>query len=166
MLSKVQRFFIATVTTAAFAVAAGQAQAAKSTITLSIGDESSPLGASSWGASNSGTAHSGGGAGAGKVNIADLSVSKDTDAMTPSLVRAVATGEHLQQVAVQFTNGIFTSSYCLKDAFVTSVSNSATAGAERPVDNVSFSFARFTFKVGTAAFSFNIVENSPDTNPC
>src|SRR4051794_24926685 len=51
--------------------------------------------------------------------------------MTPTLIQAVATGEHLQQVAVQFTNGIFTSSYCLKDAFVTGVSNSANAGAER-----------------------------------
>jgi hypothetical protein len=51
-----------------------------------------------------------------------------------------------------FTNGNFTSSYCLKDALVTSVSNSASAGAAPPVDNVSFSFARFTFKVCTTAF--------------
>ena len=67
---------------------------------------------------------------------------------------------------MQFTNGIFTSSYCLRDTIVSSVSNGASAGQERPSDNVTFNFARFTFKVGTTAFGFNIVENTPDTNPC
>jgi len=166
MHTNVQRFGLATLTIAALALAAGPAHAAKSTITLSFEDQSSPLSAYSWGASNTGTSHSGGGAGTGKVNVGDLSVTKETDAMTPSLVRAVATGEHFQQVAVQFTNGIFTTSYCLKDALVTSVSNSASAGAERPFDSVSFSFASFTFKVGTTAFTFNVVENAPGTNPC
>jgi type VI protein secretion system component Hcp len=167
MHTKVQRIGIAAAMTTAALLAAGPAQAGKSTITLSIGDQSSPVSAYSWGASNPVSVGSGGGgAGAGKVNVQDLSVSKETDAMTPSLIRAVTTGEHLQQVAVQFTKGVFTSSYCLSDAIVTSVSNGASARQDRPTDNVSFNFARFTFKVGTTAFAFNIVQNVPDTNPC
>ena len=156
----------AALTTAAAALVSGQAQAANSKITLSIGDQSSLISAYSWGASNPGSTHSGGGGGAGKVSVSDLNVSKETDAMTPSLVQAVATGEHLQEVAVQFTNGVFTSSYCLKDALVTSVSNSASVGQDRPFDSVAFNFARFTFKVGTALVAFNIVQNAPDPNPC
>jgi type VI secretion system secreted protein Hcp len=156
----------AAVTTAALAFAAGPAHAAKTTMTLAIGAQSSPVSAYSWGATNSVSAHSGTGGGAGKVSVQDLSVTKETDAMTPSLVRAVATGEHLQQVAVQFTSGVFTSSYCLSDAVVTSVTNAAGAGDERPTDTVSFDFARFTFKVGTAAFAFDLVQNAPDPNPC
>jgi type VI protein secretion system component Hcp len=168
MHTKVQRIGIAAaMTTAALALAAGPVQAARSTITLSIGDQSSPANGYSWGASNSGSVGTpGGGAGAGKVNVGDLSVTKETDAMTPSLVRSVATGEHLQQVALQFTNGVFTSSYCLRDAMVSSVSNGASAGQDRPTDSVTFSFARFTFKVGTETFGFNIAENVPATNPC
>src|SRR3954451_18656359 len=155
-------------TTVALALTAGQAHAAKntSTITLSIGDQSTPVLAYSWGASNSGTTHTGGGGGAGKVNVHDLSLSKETDAMTPSLVRDVTTGERLQQVAVQFTNGVFTSSYCLKDVIVSSVSNGASAGADRPEDTVTFDFARFTFKVGAAAVAFDLLQNAPDPNPC
>jgi type VI protein secretion system component Hcp len=156
----------AAVTTAALAFAAGPAHAAKTTMTLAIGAQSSPVSAYSWGATNSVSAHSGGGAGAGKVSGQALSVTMETAAMTPSLVRGVATGEHLQQVAVQFTSGVFTSSNCLSDAVVTSVNNAAGAGDERPTDTVSFDFARFTFKVGTAAFAFDLVQNAPDPNPC
>jgi type VI secretion system secreted protein Hcp len=167
MHTKVQRVGMAAVMTmAALALGAGPALAAKTTMTLSIGDQASSINAYSWGASNSGSTHSGGGGGAGKVNVQDLSVSKETDALTPSLIRAVATGEHLQQVAVQFTNGVFTSSYCLQDALVTSVSNGASVGQDRPTDNVTFNFARFTFKVGSSAFAFDILDNTPDTNPC
>jgi type VI protein secretion system component Hcp len=154
------------VTTAALALAAGPAHAAKSSMSLAIGSQSSPVSAYSWGATNSGSAHAGSGGGAGKVDVQDLSVTKETDAMTPSLVRAVATGEHLPQVAMQFTNGVFTTSYCLKDVVVSSVTNNAAAGDERPTDQLTFDFARFTFKVGAAAFAFDLVDNAPDPNPC
>ena len=40
----------------------------------------------SWGVSNSGSAHLGGGAGSGKVNIQDLSLTKYIDVATPDLV--------------------------------------------------------------------------------
>ena len=166
MHTKVQRIGIALAVTTAALLAAGPAQAAKPTITLSIGDQSSLLNGYSWGASSTAISTPGGGGGAGKVNVQDFSLTKETDAMTPSLIRAVVTGEHFQEVAVQFANGVFTSSYCLRDAIVTSVNNSASVREDRPTDSVSFGFARFTFKVGTTAFGFNVVENTPDTNPC
>jgi type VI protein secretion system component Hcp len=156
----------AALTTAALALTTGSAQASKTTMTLAIGDQSSPLSAYTWGATSSATTHSGGGSGAGKVDIQDLNVTKDTDALTPSLVRSVATGEHLQQVALQFTNGVFTSSYCLRDVVVSSITNAASAGDDRPTDTVAFNFAHFTFKVGTSAFAFSVVDNAPETNPC
>jgi type VI protein secretion system component Hcp len=166
MHTKVRRIALAAaLTTAGLALATGSAQASKTTITLAIGAQSSPLTSYSWGATNSVTAQ-GGGAGAGKVDVQDLKVTKDTDALTPSLVRSVATGEHLQQVAVQFTNGVFTSSYCLRDVVVSSVTNAANAGDDRPTDAVAFNFARFTFKVGATAFGFDLVDNVPDANPC
>jgi type VI protein secretion system component Hcp len=162
-----RKFVIAaTATAGALALAAGPAQASKTAMTLSIANQSSPVSAYSWGATNSGSAHSGGGGGAGKVDIQDLTVTKDTDAMTPSLVRAVATGERLPQVALQFTSGVFTSSYCLKDVVVASITNAANEGDDRPTDNLKFDFARFTFKVGTGAFAFDLVQNAPDPNPC
>jgi type VI secretion system secreted protein Hcp len=48
----------------------------------------------SWGLSNSGSAHVGGGAGSGKVNVQDLSVTKWVDASTPKLVLACCNGTH------------------------------------------------------------------------
>src|SRR5947207_3599725 len=48
----------------------------------------------SWGMSNSGSAHVGGGAGAGKVNIQDLSFTKYIDKSSPTLDLACCTGKH------------------------------------------------------------------------
>ena len=48
----------------------------------------------SWGISNSGTAHMGGGAGAGKANFQDISVTKYVDSASNALLLACATGEH------------------------------------------------------------------------
>src|SRR4029078_5404415 len=49
----------------------------------------------SWGLSNSGSAQTGGGAGSGKVNVQDLSVTKWTDKATVDLQLACATGAHI-----------------------------------------------------------------------
>src|SRR6185503_10736585 len=46
----------------------------------------------SWGMSNSGSAHVGGGAGAGKVNVQDLSFTKYIDSSSPSFYLTVCTG--------------------------------------------------------------------------
>ena len=49
----------------------------------------------SWGASQSGSAHMGGGAGAGKVNVQDLSFTKYIDSASHALLLACCNGEHL-----------------------------------------------------------------------
>src|SRR6516225_3086721 len=48
----------------------------------------------SWGLSNSGSAHVGGGAGAGKVNVQDLSFTKYIDKSTPDLLLGACNGKH------------------------------------------------------------------------
>jgi type VI secretion system secreted protein Hcp len=50
----------------------------------------------SWGMSNSGTAHMGGGAGAGKANIQDVSLTKYVDASSAALMLACCTEENEQ----------------------------------------------------------------------
>src|SRR5271163_751857 len=48
----------------------------------------------SWGMSNSGTAHVGGGAGSGKVNVQDITISKYVDSSSPKLILACCNGTH------------------------------------------------------------------------
>src|SRR3954467_12460750 len=48
----------------------------------------------SWGMSNSGSAHVGGGAGAGKVNVQDLSFTQYVDASSSALMLACCAGTH------------------------------------------------------------------------
>src|SRR5437763_14257572 len=48
----------------------------------------------SWGLSNSGSAHVGGGAGAGKVNVQDLSFTKYIDKASPDLMLGACNGKH------------------------------------------------------------------------
>ena len=48
----------------------------------------------SWGVSNSGNAQVGGGAGAGKVNVQDLSFTKYVDSATCPLLLAASNGKH------------------------------------------------------------------------
>jgi type VI protein secretion system component Hcp len=153
-------------TIGALALAAPAKADKNSSIALTIGDQTSAINSYNWGASNPATHTGGGGGGAGKVNFSDFNVSKDTDAMTPTLVRDVATGEHLPQIAVAFTQGAFTTSYCLQDVIVTSVQNGASTGQARPSDSVAFNFSRFTIRVGSAAFAFDILQNAPDPASC
>src|SRR5438094_9556158 len=49
----------------------------------------------SWGMSNSGSAHLGGGAGSGKVNVQDLSLTKYIDLSTPDLMLSCCNGKHI-----------------------------------------------------------------------
>ena len=51
----------------------------------------------SWGLSQSGSMHVGGGAGSGKVNVQDISLTKYVDKATPSLMRTCCNGEHLTE---------------------------------------------------------------------
>src|SRR6202035_2380841 len=54
----------------------------------------------SWGMSNSGSAHVSGGAGAGKVNVQDLSFTKWIDKSSPSLMLACCNGKHFDKATL------------------------------------------------------------------
>src|SRR5881628_2321709 len=54
----------------------------------------------SWGMSNSGSAHVGGGAGAGKVNVQDLSFTKYVDKTSPDLMLACCNGKHFDKATL------------------------------------------------------------------
>jgi type VI secretion system secreted protein Hcp len=54
----------------------------------------------SWGASNMGTSATGGGAGAGKVQFSDFSITKSVDTASPKLMLACAQGQHIKSAVL------------------------------------------------------------------
>src|SRR5437867_11809387 len=58
----------------------------------------------SWGLSNSGSAHMGGGAGAGKVNVQDLSFTKYIELSSPDLMFACCNGTHFPEATLIVRN--------------------------------------------------------------
>jgi type VI secretion system secreted protein Hcp len=104
----------------------------------------------SFGATNSGTAHLGGGAGAGKVNVKDLSVTKYVDKASPNLLLFCANGKHVPEcVLVVRKAGESALEYIkltMTDCLITSVVTSAAQGQERLTENVGINFAEFSYE--------------------
>jgi type VI secretion system secreted protein Hcp len=97
----------------------------------------------SWGVAQQGTAGHGGGAGAGKVNVQDVSIAKLVDSASPSLMEAACQGQHigsglltlrkagkeqLEYMKIKFTDVLITSW------------QTGGAGAGETFEQVSFSF--------------------------
>jgi len=103
----------------------------------------------SWGMSNSGTAHMGGGAGAGKVNVQDLSVTKYVDKSSPNLMLKCCTGEHITDATLTVRKaGTTPLEYIvikLKEVMITSVSTGGSGGEDRLTENISLNFAKVEF---------------------
>jgi len=102
----------------------------------------------SWGCSNSGSAHVGGGAGAGKVNVQDISVTKWVDSSSPSLVLACCSGDHYDEanLVIRKAGGSSPVEYLkikLTEVFITSVSTGGSGGEDRLTENVSLNFSKF-----------------------
>ena len=101
----------------------------------------------SWGLSQSGSAHMGGGAGAGKVNVQDLSFTKYTDSATHALVLACCNGEHIEEaVFVVRKAGKEPLDYIkltLTEVIVASVSTGGSGGEDRLTENITLNFAKF-----------------------
>jgi type VI secretion system secreted protein Hcp len=126
----------------------------------------------SWGMHNSGTAHMAQGAGAGKVSVQDLSITKYADKASPILVQHCCTGKHIPkgQLTVRKA-GDKPLEYIvieLKDVFITNVSSGGSGGEDRLTENVTLNFAEFKVKYtpqkpdGSAGasteFGFNIAQ--------
>jgi type VI secretion system secreted protein Hcp len=130
----------------------------------------------SWGLSNSGSAHVGGGAGAGKVNVQDLSFTKWIDSSTPKLVKACCDGAHFADalLTVRKAGGSPVEYVKLKlsEVLITSISTGGSGGEDRLTENVTLNFAKFSLDytpqdvkgaAGTAINAgWNIAENTAE----
>jgi type VI secretion system secreted protein Hcp len=98
----------------------------------------------SWGLANSGTAHVGGGAGAGKVNVKDLSFTKYVDKSSTSLSLACCKGTHYDDaVLVVRKAGDKPLEYLkitMKEVMITSVSTGGSGAEDRLTENVVLNF--------------------------
>ena len=101
----------------------------------------------SWGVSQSGTAHLGTGAGAGKVNVQDLSFTKWVDKASTALVLASCKGTHYDKALLTVRKaGDSPLEYIkltLEDLIVTAVSTGGSGGEDRLTENVTLNFAKF-----------------------
>ncbi len=103
----------------------------------------------SWGLSNSGSAHVGGGAGAGKVNVQDISFTKYVDKTTPDLMLAAANGKHFPDaILIVRKAGEKPLEYIkvmLSQVLISAVSTGGSGGEDRLTENVTLNFAKCKF---------------------
>jgi type VI secretion system secreted protein Hcp len=101
----------------------------------------------SWGLSNSGNAHVGGGAGAGKVNVQDISFTKYIDQSSTDLMLATCNGKHFPSALLTVRKAGETPLEYLKitltDVLISSISTGGSGGEDRLTENVTLNFAKF-----------------------
>jgi len=130
----------------------------------------------SWGLSNSGSAHVGGGAGAGKVNVQDISFTKWVDSSTPKLLLACCDGKHFANATLVVRKaGEKPVEYIkikIEEVLITSISTGGSGGEDRLTENVTLNFAKVSVDyvpqdekgaAGTAIpMAWSIAENAND----
>jgi type VI secretion system secreted protein Hcp len=103
----------------------------------------------SFGSSNSGSAHMGGGAGAGKVNVQDISITKYIDKSSPILMQACCKGTHFAtaELVVRKAGGkpLEYIKITLTEVLISSISLGGSGGEDRLTENVSLNFAKFKY---------------------
>ena len=101
----------------------------------------------SWGASNSGTTHLGSGAGAGKANFQDISVTKYIDNASTDLLKSVSKGTHHAEATLIVRKAgdkpLDYLSIVMTDVMITSYSTGGSGGEDRLTENVSLNFDHF-----------------------
>lgn len=99
-----------------------------------------------WGMSQSGTMHHGGGAGSGKVDIQDLSLTKYVDKSSPNLMRACCNGEHFAAATLVVRkagkDALDYLKVSMEPVLVTSVSTGGSGGEDRLTENITLNFAK------------------------
>jgi type VI secretion system secreted protein Hcp len=127
----------------------------------------------SWGMSQSGTAQLGGGAGAGKVNVKDISVTKYVDGASHALQLACCNGQHLPEATLFVRkagkNPVEYIKITMYECLISNVSTGGSGGNDRLTENVSMNFAKVKWEYtpqkadGTADatkdYTWNIQEN-------
>ena len=101
----------------------------------------------SFGLSQSGSAHMGSGAGAGKVNVNDLSFTKYIDKSSPDLYLSCCNGKHLKDAKLTVRkageNPLEYLIVTMEDVIISSVAPGGSGGEDRLMEQVSLNFARF-----------------------
>jgi type VI secretion system secreted protein Hcp len=122
------------------------------TLSLDLGPGAPPtIEVLSWsfGASNSGAASTGSGGGAGKVKFNEFTIKKTTDSASPAFFKNCVSGTHFKKVVLVLRKAGGESppflSVTLKNAVISSYQQS-NSGGDRPVESVSFNFAKIEFK--------------------
>lgn len=99
----------------------------------------------SWGMSQSGSFHTGGGGGAGKVNVADLSLTKYIDKASANLLLFCSNGDHIPDATLYVRKaGKDPLEYLIiemKKVMVTAVSTGGSGGEDKLTENISLNFA-------------------------
>jgi type VI secretion system secreted protein Hcp len=99
----------------------------------------------SWGLSNSGTAHVAGGAGAGKVNVQDLSFTKYVDKSSTSLQLACCKGTHYDTATLVVRKAgdkpLEYMTITMSTVMITGISTGGSGGEDRLTENVTLNFA-------------------------
>jgi type VI secretion system secreted protein Hcp len=128
----------------------------------------------SWGASNSGTAHRGPGAGTGKANVQDVSVTKYVDAASADLLLSCCKGKHFDEalLTVRKAGGdpVEYVKITMNEVLITSISTGGTGDEDQLTENVTLNFAKVKFEYtvqdakgaagATSTMEFNIAENA------
>src|SRR5262249_15602884 len=100
----------------------------------------------SWGLSNSGSAHMGGGAGSGKVNVQNLSLTKYIDKASPDLMLACCNGKHYDTATLVVRKAGTTPLEYLKvtmsEVLITGVTTGGSGGEDRLTENITLNFAK------------------------
>ncbi len=132
----------------------------------------------SWGMSNSGTVVGSGGAGAGKANFQDLSVTKYLDKSSPLLMLHAANGAHIEDADLFVRKAGFDKSssydflvFHMEDVLVTSLSTGGSGGEDRLTENITLNFGKIKVSYTPqkadgspdvkTEFNWNIKENTP-----
>ena len=101
----------------------------------------------SCGLSQTGTFSAGGGGGAGKVNVHDISVTKNVDKSTPALMAACASGKHIKEGLMTFRKAGDKPLEYLKiklvDILVSSVQEAGHGGGDLLSESLSLNFSKF-----------------------
>jgi type VI secretion system secreted protein Hcp len=104
----------------------------------------------SWGMSQSGTTHAGPGAGAGKVNVQDISVTKWVDKASPKIQLFCCNGKHIKEALLVVRKAgekpLEYIKITMSDIIISSVSTGGSGGEDRLTENVGLNFATVKFE--------------------
>lgn len=118
------------------------------------GDASTPIYGFSFEVKGGPEPGGGGGGGAGKAEFSDFGVTRFTDALSPLLLRDVATGRHLKVVTIVVKQGSSDSTYRLSDVVVSRLNS----GPE--LEEVRFVYSRIEFTAAGRNFCFDLAANA------